>query len=929
MVVGGYKMQVVQIGEQEDNSAEFRIDEVLYKVNDITTDLIGYGGQATIYKAVSESGEVVAIKEISQSSRAHLLANNDLKKGVEKQVKTLEELTLRETTRFPRHVSHGQNLAQGNMGNFCIVMEYIDGMTFDELQGRKVKKNELEELLKGGLNVLEELHDLGAVHRDVSPKNILLRRNGSEIKEEDVAGIDLGCVGSLLSGTVTVGSGLTPGYAAPEVFDMKYEPASDIFSLGRVLYGVITGKNMTSVSRLHRGDFAEIREFYGDLMADVLEKMCVHELGERYSSVDEIFSDLYDREVKNKVREKVVEKKRVGKKSFLDNVREYFSRENLTKMFRLSDQVGRLYTVVREKNNGLMRVENRSGELLYGTDRFDVNGFVMNGLDTRVVGVDGNIIESGMKHRGFYDTLILDGRRHVIVSSDNGYIAVDENGTVFGKEVNEIMLLDVDGKKSEERDMDKIERVVYRLENMDWLPVYGTESCFYLMNKDGRMFGGELFRRVLGLENIGGEDCVFGVNEKWEESYVTRDGTVLMKSARINGEVTVNKERWFYVNNEKGYGIARVVDNEVVYFGGVSDSVNRPWLIMEGEKRYVVAKYSKDQIEMFDEDGEEVGCKDYSYKGKKNIDGKSWFFLASKDEKGLARVVDGELKFFGGRVNFQNYVDITSMESNIDVVEDGEGISYVTEKINDGEINLLRFVSEDGLEFVLELDEGKRTFPEVIIHTVERKEFNGETYLGVNLASGKRSYQGRRVYQRDSKLGKRLEQKKACFVEGVDETYSVIHNEGYAEILGREGEHRFEGRQLGKFSWYSSEGGLEVMCFHHDGSDGMNGNVLYGKDGGSLYGTSNQDQDLRFGVGEEVTLVGDKVLRQFTEILEEDEIAGVKRYGQVQLRDQKGREFFGVKGEIYSVDIIDEGKIRVEYRVASSPARQKQEIRVC
>lgn len=132
-------------------------------------------------------------------------------------------------------------------------MEYIDGKPLEELLLSPTAP--LEERLALGLRILEALdavHRHGYVHGDLSPANILVTRAG-EVKLIDVgygAVFDDGGADIRLSGgpeEFDQGFGVaSPLYAAPERFHSEFlsgcgKPA-DVFSFGKILYGLVTGE---------------------------------------------------------------------------------------------------------------------------------------------------------------------------------------------------------------------------------------------------------------------------------------------------------------------------------------------------------------------------------------------------------------------------------------------------------------------------------------------------------------------------------------------------------------------------------------------------------------------------------------------------------------------------------------------------------------
>ncbi|WP_344244675.1 protein kinase domain-containing protein [Actinocorallia libanotica] len=126
-----------------------------------------------------------------------------------------------------------------------LVMELVAGRTMTEAAGGAAMAPErVASVADGVLDALEHCHARGIVHRDIKPSNIMLDESGTRSR---VKVMDFG-IARLLSDTATrlTASGMligTPAYLSPEQAEGKDTlPASDLYSLGCVLYELLTGR---------------------------------------------------------------------------------------------------------------------------------------------------------------------------------------------------------------------------------------------------------------------------------------------------------------------------------------------------------------------------------------------------------------------------------------------------------------------------------------------------------------------------------------------------------------------------------------------------------------------------------------------------------------------------------------------------------------
>ena len=124
---------------------------------------------------------------------------------------------------------------------YYLVMPYVDGCTLRDylFRHKQLMLEEAASFLSQIASALQYAHDHGVVHRDVKPSNILLRQDGYAYL------VDFGLAKAMQGAEVLTSAGAmvgTPEYMAPEQSNGLSDYRSDIYSLGIILYQMLTGQ---------------------------------------------------------------------------------------------------------------------------------------------------------------------------------------------------------------------------------------------------------------------------------------------------------------------------------------------------------------------------------------------------------------------------------------------------------------------------------------------------------------------------------------------------------------------------------------------------------------------------------------------------------------------------------------------------------------
>jgi serine/threonine-protein kinase len=256
---------------------------------------LGAGGMGRVYLAEQLNlKRKVAIKTLKASLASNLTARQRFKSEAESIARATHP-----------NIVQVYDIGEFEEGIPYIALEYVEGRNLRDYLARKGPPELLIALsiMRQVAAALQRASELGVVHRDIKPDNILLTRKGeAKVTDFGLARItdgDQPAVNLTASG-VTMG---TPLYMAPEQVEGKpVDARTDIYSFGITCYHLFAGQppfkgtNAFEVALQHvRGESVRLSQHRPDLpeaLVAIVHKMMEREPAQRYQTCREILRDL-------------------------------------------------------------------------------------------------------------------------------------------------------------------------------------------------------------------------------------------------------------------------------------------------------------------------------------------------------------------------------------------------------------------------------------------------------------------------------------------------------------------------------------------------------------------------------------------------------------------------------------------------------------
>ena len=423
---------------------------------------LGDGSYSTVYKVKRKiDNQIYALKKVK-------LINLSEKE----KLNSLNEVRILASIKSNFVISYKEAFFDEKDNTLGIIMEFADnGDLYQKIVECKKKKIYIDEdevwrifiqLVKG----LKSLHDLKILHRDIKSANVFLFKDGSaKLGDLNVSKVAKKGLGYTQTGT--------PYYASPEVWkDLSYDNKSDIWSLGCVLYEMITlfppfrAQNMENLfKKVIKGEISKIPDKYSFDLFTVIQ-LLIQVKPEKRPSCDEI--------LQNKIVLKKIEYfKEISKQNFDENDEEQF----LLKTINVPKSLNFLtYQLPKPNYNKkkLITLNNKNKKIMLKNynSYTNFNDLEKNKNKNIFPTIKINNMNNNLKIYNLYKENSLS---NLLAKNNNNILKINNNSLNF---INSIDTSTLNNSKHIEQSNsnDKLKRKIFKLNNSADKIKYGEEK---------------------------------------------------------------------------------------------------------------------------------------------------------------------------------------------------------------------------------------------------------------------------------------------------------------------------------------------------------------------------------------------------------------------------------------------------------------------
>jgi serine/threonine protein kinase len=250
---------------------------------------LGQGGFARTYLAANlrRFNENCVLKQFAPQMGANLVKASEL---FEREANVMYNLNHDQIPRFRE-----QFKARTTAGEFLfIVQDYVDGDNYSEMidrRGKLLSEKEACEFLQRILPVLDYIHSLDVIHRDISPDNIICRKSDGKPVLIDFGAVREAAAKYSQASATVIGK---VGYAPEEQMRRgQVSPCSDLYALAATTLTLLTGEQPEKLynTQLATWDWGRHIKLSGS-MNKLLKKMLSYRPDKRYPSAAAVLAAL-------------------------------------------------------------------------------------------------------------------------------------------------------------------------------------------------------------------------------------------------------------------------------------------------------------------------------------------------------------------------------------------------------------------------------------------------------------------------------------------------------------------------------------------------------------------------------------------------------------------------------------------------------------